>query len=260
MRILVYGLQSSGASTLAYLLAQVPRSYAIVDQYCMHPLPQAECFPPDALVIAKTTVSTCCPLEQHCEAFRPHRRILVIRHPHHNYISLMGKRYANLCGTLADKFREIERVFINRGQFDAVLRFEDMVFRRKDIFRTLNQVGISLTAGAFDFVRSIDEIGLHTCSIPILGQSLYKTWGFGNIRGDCVRPSLAFKWIEAGLRPEVSKLCPTLASDYDGYMSRTGGAWGLESAGAIYDVAGRTVTRARQFVNRARRRLRRWMS
>jgi hypothetical protein len=124
MRLLIYGMQSSGASTLALLLAQKPECSAFADIWTMYVAPT---LPADRAVVAKVVVTTAFPLALHQERFRPDRTILFLRHPQVNYRSLASKGYRNHCGFMEEKFAVLERVFAAKAAYDAVFYYEDLV-------------------------------------------------------------------------------------------------------------------------------------
>lgn len=229
-------MQSSGASILTYVLGQTPGAYALVDQWCMHSLPSADDLPEDHLVIAKATISRDCTLEQHRNAYRPDRTILVLRHPYHNYVSLRRKWYSNLCGPLDDKFRDLEQVNMYRDGFDAVIRFEDLVFHNDAFFTCMKRIDIPLARDAFSFPNSLDDVVKRAGSIPVVRQGYENNWGIGNIREEILRPELVFKWVSPRLRRKIDDLCPLLVEDYRTYVEQSLGHWRVEAMGLFDDL------------------------
>src|ERR1700743_2471653 len=108
MRVLLYGMQSSGASAIAYTMAQRAECVAFTDIWNMFAAPVLET---TADVVAKAVVTTAYPLSVHKARFKPDVTILVLRHPVDNYISLAPKIYATESGLVGEKFRVLEKTF-----------------------------------------------------------------------------------------------------------------------------------------------------
>src|SRR5579864_1092382 len=125
MKVLLYGMQSSGASVLALLLGQKPESLAFVDVWNMYAAPELETQHDCAL---KVVVTAAFSLELHRQRFRPDVILLVLRHPTDNYDSLIAKTYANESGLIDEKFSRLEEVFRGGKGFDHVVHFEDFAF------------------------------------------------------------------------------------------------------------------------------------
>jgi hypothetical protein len=92
-------MQSSGASTLAFLLAQKPGCAAFVDIWTHYVAPS---LPGDGDVVAKVVVTTAFPLALHQERFQPDCTVLFLRHPEANYRSLATKPYRHHCGFMEE--------------------------------------------------------------------------------------------------------------------------------------------------------------
>jgi len=78
MRTLVYGMPSSGASWVAFVLGQHPDTIVIPDTYYFRPVPTADVFG-DQDVVLKTTVDHKRTLELAQSRFQPHRTVIVVR-------------------------------------------------------------------------------------------------------------------------------------------------------------------------------------
>jgi len=124
MRILVYGMQSSGATAFTLFMAQRPDCLALVDVLNNYAAPRMST-PLDMVV--KVVATTAYPLAAHMERFRPDRVVLLLRDPHDNYQSLSNKPYRNHSGLMEEKFILFDQVFAERERFDAVIRYEDFV-------------------------------------------------------------------------------------------------------------------------------------
>src|SRR2546428_7054869 len=105
MRLMVYAMQSSGASLFTYFLAQRPGSLAIVDVFATSLCPSLET---DEDVLVKCTIAGDHKLEDHAERFRPDATLLFLRDPVRNYLSLRTHWYRDHGGRIDDKFRLLE--------------------------------------------------------------------------------------------------------------------------------------------------------
>ncbi len=251
MRIFVYGMQSSGASIATHLLAQIPDAYALTDVFCGKPMPEATRFPPGAFVIAKTTISTQRGLDEDLDLFRPDRTVLLLRHPYHNFVSLQRKRYADDGGALDDKFVRLEETFGARSRFDAVVRFEDLVFRPDAFLEPLRAVGIPVTRDSYRFRRSLAEVAARTEQLDGVGDLRGETWGGrGNATDGGMHPEKAFKWTSPSVRARVDALCPALSDDYRSYMERNFSRVRVGSRAFLSDVADPTLRRLKRGLSR----------
>lgn len=156
-KILVYGLQSSGASLFTYFLSQKPHTLGIVDLNNHRVCPQLQS---EHDIAFKAVITTKWSLQDHLDSFRPDRTILFIRNPYNNYYSLMRKAYADKSGTIDDKFRQLETLFCNRAQFDLTLFYEDFIADANETVRKPNSIGWP-TAFPYRRVRSYNSIS-HT--------------------------------------------------------------------------------------------------
>jgi hypothetical protein len=94
-RILIYAPASSGGSLLAYMLAQLPASVAILNlrNSQLPPTPEElSDVPSESTVIVKASSDSDFSLFDHVKAFRPHIKVLVVRHPAHIRAGLLRAR------------------------------------------------------------------------------------------------------------------------------------------------------------------------
>lgn len=211
MRLLIYAMQSSGASTFAHFLAQRPDSLAIVDVLNMYAAPRIEARVP---ALAKCVVTTSFPLDLHVERFRPDKVVLLLRRPYDNYHSLMSKPWRNHSGLIDEKFAVLERVFQERGRFDAVILYEDFVARRRPVFDALDALGWPAEEGWFGFPRSQNDMANFIWEHePDLFQRF--ELAFGNFHHGGVSERYARKPFQAEIDARVRALCPGVAAFYD---------------------------------------------
>jgi hypothetical protein len=219
MRLLVYGMQSSGASTLAALLAQKPGCGAFVDIWASYLAPAISS---DLDVVAKVVVTTAYPLERHQERFRPDRTVLVLRRPSANYRSLITKNYRNHCGLVDEKFRLLDRLY-DDVRFDQVVHYEDLVYQPAGVVDQMAALGWRMNDDATRFTRRPEEIfAFNKANFPALTDRL--EYGVGKFRGGRIRPEL----VGLGDLPDsspVDELCPKLVSYYQALIANRGSAW-----------------------------------
>ncbi len=211
MRLLVYGLQASGASTLAMLLAQRPGCVALVDIPLTYAAPRLAT---GRDVIAKCVVTTAYPLAVHVERFRPDRVLLHVREPAANHASLSGKAYRNQNGLIDEKFGLLEQVFAAGTGIDGIIAHEDVAARRPGVLEAVRRCGWPLTGDAFDLPRGRNDIlAAVWAAEPDLLQRL--EFSFGDHRDGGIRPGRAAQPVDPAVRAHVERLCPTLCAWYD---------------------------------------------
>src|SRR5690606_27289883 len=178
MRLLIQGMQSSGATAFTLFLAQRPDCLALVDILNNYAAPTLET---DRDVVAKVVVTTAYPLEVHQERFRPDRTILFLRDPRDNYVSLARKSYRNHSGLIDEKFAILELLFEKRAMFDAVIAYEDFVARDPAVLDTVNRLGWPVNAGYFSFRRTHVELAeILWNEVPALFERF--EFSYGNVQ------------------------------------------------------------------------------
>jgi hypothetical protein len=223
MRLLIYGMQSSGASTLALLAAQKPDSAAFVDIWSMYAapsLPEQEGLD----VVAKVIITTTFPLAFHQERFRPDHTLLFLRHPQTNYRSLAAKIYRNHCGFIEEKFAVLNRVFSDRAAYDSLLHYEDLIFDPQGSGRALESLGWGWDAGFLKFWRTQQQIeAYNNAHFPGIAERL--DYGVGNHHFGGLRPSLADLTDVGECSETVRAWCPAVAEHYESLTRLRGSAW-----------------------------------
>jgi hypothetical protein len=207
MRLMVYAMQSSGASLFTYFLAQRPGSLAIVDVFATSMCPSLET---DDDVLVKCTIAVDHKFDDHAERFRPDATLLFLRDPVQNYLSLRTHWYRDHGGRIDDKFRLLEESFRTRARFTAVIDYEDFVTRRPEL---LERVAVlwPIEASYFDFPRSPEEVARSCLPIAPPGER----WGMGNVHGRNIAPAGTERDADAETRRHVEELCPELCANYE---------------------------------------------
>lgn len=210
MRLFVYGMQSSGASTFARTLAERPGCLALVDipnNYAAPRVTTRKDF------VAKAVITTAYPLAVHVERFRPDKTVLLLRDPIVNYESLKTKNYRHYSGLMDEKFLALDAVFAQRDAFDAVIHYEDFTARDTAVETVMADLGWPINKAHYTFSRSYDELlGCLWDEEPQLRENMEVV--FGASRGGEVRLGAQ----AAATNPEtalmVERLCPRLAAHY----------------------------------------------
>ena len=223
MKILIYGMQSSGASLFSYFLAQKPDSLAILDLWIGNEIPELnEAGAKDFIV--KCTVNTEVPIERQIEIFNPDRTILLLRCPACNYASLKTKRYKNDSGSIDEKFQSLENSFRNDKIFDLTILYEDFVLDHSTTLNALSSLNFGVKPSFYLFSRSKNDIcRFNRESIPWCNLNYEKKWSAGNVH---TRASIfGRKYISARKvlrcsdneedRSKIGSLCPALLRYYD---------------------------------------------
>jgi hypothetical protein len=229
MRVLLYGMQSSGASVLAFTLAQRPGSLGFIDIWNMYAAPVLET---DRDCVAKVVVTTAYSLEVHRQRFRPDVTLLVLRHPVDNYESLFGKSYANESGLMDEKFAVLEETLRAASGFDHIVYYEDFVFCPREPLALFDRIGWPVGFEALEFRRApreIEDANAAECS----GLESQLRYGSGNVRAQGVlrdRVRFAAPW---GKTAHLPKLCPSLFEHYAAMRKERGDAWHVPSRGLL---------------------------
>jgi hypothetical protein len=218
-------MQSSGASVLAYTLAQKPGSLAFIDIWNMFAAPELKT---ERDSVAKVVVTTAFSLKVHRRRFRPDVTLLVLRHPADAYDSLSGKSYANESGLIDEKFALLEEVFRAGKGFDHIVYYEDFVFSPRSLITLCDRIGWQIDYDALLFGRTQRDIqDTNAAACPgIHGRLKY---GSGNIQTRGVlrdRVRFAEPW---GKSAHLPLLCPSLFDHYSALRADRGAQWHLPS-------------------------------
>lgn len=210
MRILVHGMQSSGATAFSLFLAQRPDCLALVDILNNYAAPRLDI---DRDVIAKVVVTTAYPLAVHCERFQPDRTILFLRDPRDNFESLKRKPYRNHSGLIDEKFILLDSLFEARGGFDAVIEYEDFVGRAPSVQAALARLEWPVDESWYTFGRTHVELAEALWrEVPELFETF--EFSYGNVQSTEVSSRFRDKPRPDGLESHLETLCPRLLDHY----------------------------------------------
>ena len=210
MRLLVYGMQSGGATAFTLFLAQRPDCLALVDVPNNFAAPRIA---PVIDMVVKVVITTAYPLAVHIERFRPDRIILLLRDPHDTYQSLKTKHYRNYSGLMDEKFLLLDQIFAERRNFDAVIRYEDFVARDAAVLNTVKGLGWPAEESHYAYRRRHDEV------LKDLWEHVPEIWEqmefvFGNVQGREVSEAFARKPRDPEIEARLRGLCPRLLAYY----------------------------------------------
>lgn len=178
MRILVYGMQSSGASLFTFFLAQRPDSIGIIDLWPGFLAPRLEDTEED--VVLKCLVTTEIPIEQHIRSFKPDVKILFVRAKQANLESLAKKGYRDDGGTMSDKYVQLERDRSRRDLFDFVISYEEFLRDRLTLLSVLRGVA---APEYYDLKRTKYQIlRFNRTHSAWCREQYWRQWGFGSIQ------------------------------------------------------------------------------
>jgi hypothetical protein len=178
-RVLLYGMQSSGASILATLASQWKSTLGIIDLFNAEVAPALDV---DIPLVVKATAGPV-HLEDHIASLQPTRTILVLRHPVDQISSLTRKWYRDDAIPIEAKLQEIDVVFQGRADFDLVVTYEDFVRHPSSTADRLRSIDIPLYADAQTFRRTLDEIIEYAQRVSEWSRVHWQTkWGAGAVR------------------------------------------------------------------------------
>jgi hypothetical protein len=211
MRLFIYGMESSGASTFCLFLGQRPGSVAVVDLWSHCLAPPLEVTAP---IVLKATANTTYWARDHVASFRPDGSILFLRDPVAVYRSLTKYEYANYEGTVEEKLARFDQEYSEAG-FDLVLRYEDFICRDPALLAAVEGLGWPCHMGFYDLPRRIERIRrTNFAESPWLEREFDKSWGFGNFKGSSVSGDFAGTDHPPEIAAKVATLCPNLTALY----------------------------------------------
>ncbi len=214
MRLLIYAMESSGASAFCCFLGQRPDSIAIVDVWSRALTPPIWSEHP---TVAKATVNMTRTLADHQKSFRPDHTILFVRDPVAVWKSLTTYPYANTFGRIEEKFSRFEAEF-SSNNYGTLLMYEDFVARDDRLFQLLNDLGWPVNENYFEMTRSQKEICEYNCAnSPWLRENYGKGWGFGNIKDVKIARDFIVKQTTPDIENIISVISPHLYAHYTHY-------------------------------------------
>lgn len=216
-KILVYGLQSSGASLFSYFLSQREGCLGLMDLNNHRLAPSLN---DNFDIVLKAVVTTRWSLQAHIDSFKPDKTILFVRDPYSNYFSLMQKPYAGKSGSIDTKFRLMNSYFEMRDQFDATIYYEDFITDHSGTITKLTTIGWEDIQQYYRFRRTPQDIAQFNvenciwCKENPAAEGPAGGWGMGNIHSSTIDLSLSEKPFDSVINEKVKALCPTVYEYY----------------------------------------------
>jgi hypothetical protein len=211
MRLLIYAMQSSGASTFCYFLGQRPGSIAVIDVWSRGVTPRIETSHP---VVVKATVTMTRTAADHIANFRPDRTVLFVRDPVSVYASLRNYDYGQRFGTIVDKMMRLEHEFAF-GKWDAVIRYEDFATRDPNVTAQIEALGWDCDPNYWELPRSRSTIQAFNMSESSWCKDHFENgWGFGNIKEGPISGRFSDRPDQPDITNLVASISPKLFSAY----------------------------------------------
>lgn len=232
MRILVNGMQSSGASFATYTIGQIEDTIVVVDVWSGEIAPDLRESKDAKNVIVKCVITEKYDIEEHIESFDPDKTILLTRHPCHNYISLSKKHYSDEGGDMDKKFRKLEKEYESRDKYDAILKYEDLLLYPKHFLEDVRETGLEINNNALIYRRTKKDVKRYNKAHSEWCKNYFKEkWALGKARAMKPNPEFAFKYVPRNIEGKIKKLCPTLYDEYKEYyedeVSKTYMYWSI---------------------------------
>lgn len=204
-RILVYALQSSGATAFMMLLGQVFGAKIFPDVWSAYPAPRHR---EPGHAAAKVVVTSRFSITEHKRRFSADQVILFLRNPLDNYLSLREKPYKNEWGNIREKMTILNSVLTSRFLYDMIVCYEDMIDRPGTVREQVSKLGWPLPPDAFEFPRAV----LHS-SGPQHDLNEGIVVGEGGFRRNFSGRTL--QGADARIRSRVCELAPDLVKFYE---------------------------------------------
>jgi hypothetical protein len=210
MRLLIYAMESSGASTFCYFLGQRRESIAVIDVWSEFLAPSIRVQYP---IVAKVTANLAFRPEDHITSFRPDATILFIRDPLSVYCSLIEKPYAHLLGIAEQKLAKFDRIFVE-SEFDLIVEYEKFANGKLE-FGKVTELGWPCGPENYKLARSVEEIVEFNCEqSPWLREHFRNGWGPGNYKAGPIASFLARPDISAPVVEKIKRVAPNLSRHY----------------------------------------------
>ena len=210
MRLLIYAMESSGASTFCYFLGQRRELIAVIDVWSEFVAPTIAVQCP---IVAKVTANLAFMPEDHITSFRPDATVLFIRDPLSVYRSLIEKPYAHLLGAAEQKLAKFDSIFVG-SKFDLVVEYEKFANGMLE-FDKVTELGWPCGPENYLLKRSLDEIVAFNCErSPWLRDHFRNGWGPGNYKAGPIAPALAPTATSASVLARITRIAPNLSRHY----------------------------------------------
>lgn len=140
MRTLIWAMQSSGGSYVAYTMGQ-HECICIPDLWYLHWPSKFRDVPREMDIIVKATMNINKPIGRHIDILKPDRLVLVTRDVGAIRNSLEGKQHRDYGGTVDQKIDLYMKVLKYQLHFfDEIIPYERVLYKNPPIQRSLDEV------------------------------------------------------------------------------------------------------------------------
>lgn len=211
MRILIHGLQNSGATLFAFFVGQNAGSLVLPDVWSMYCAPRWDT---STDLCVKTTLTTSFSIDDHKNNFCPDINILVLRCPKDNYLSLISKDFRNDDGLMEEKFLLLDSIYKDYKKFDCIVRFEDFILNPEAIRFDLCERGWDMPTDAQRLTRTPHDMEMAVWrSSPELYDII--KWGTGNSRVMPIKDIQLFSSNDQAAYEFAWRYAPRLSKNYE---------------------------------------------
>lgn len=187
MKLLIYALQSSGASAFTYLISQKKDVISIIDLYSEELAPFIS--HPKYDIVLKCTVSKDHSLLNHIDSFKPDKVILFTRDMSQVIASLETKKHANKGGSISEKI-EIFNKELHGNLYDFTFSYNDMLSQK------IGCLDFFIDKSSYESSRTVEEIiDFSNQNCAWCKENYKKKWQIG-----CLAPRVGLVEIESKSR------------------------------------------------------------
>jgi len=155
MKILIYGLQSSGATSLAFLMSQRDNTIGVLDLFCDQVAPCLDEESKKFDIVVKATISEMFTIDQHIESFRPDVTILHHRKLSSVISSLSAKKHKDKCGKMENKIEIYKK--LDKNRFNYQTNYEHLIDKQ------LGPLTFFVNESVWEFPRPLKSIIKFNC-------------------------------------------------------------------------------------------------
>lgn len=211
-RVLLFGMQSSGASFIAWLAAQGGDTLGVIDLWNPETAPRLDY---DGPIVLKATVGPI-DLNEHERTFKPSARVLVLRDPRDQISVLDDESFRDYALPLEDKLAAFNhQVAAGLDEFDLVLKYEEVVERPASAVDAFRALGLPMPSDATALPRSINDVVSHArATEPWCHVNWRKRWGTGRINTSVLPRQAVPVRRDAGAVRLAARHCPDVLDHY----------------------------------------------
>lgn len=227
MKTLIYSMKGSGASVFTFFLGQNPNSVVFIN-FNENIIPPYFTIMKDMVV--KCNLNNKYNLEHYIRAFKPDKKILFVRNPYDNYLTLKRKSSPSELEILNFKFMELENQFVQREKYDLVIYYEEFILDTLSSIEKIKSSGIFVDESFLLFRRNLsDMMKFNRKTIPqyvtsVLHYNQLKKFDSGNLilsNEKMLYNNSINKVVEPKIKDILNSWCPSLCDHYDNHLNIT---------------------------------------